>query len=198
MAECICLVPFSFNSFLLRHCIPQCKQLQLAQCLLECLTVRRCWRDEERVFAFVFIINLLSSTTVLSIFRLNLPVFHHYAAYSKAESYFPSVSRSGKQPRRKRGKFNANEGTKFLDWGTRASVVTIWCLVESRSRLCPCSSWMKWNGTQVTWMLEKTVYCLHLSFPYKTCSQPLGTITVPDVFDSVFMGKLYLNFVLGV
>jgi hypothetical protein len=46
-------------------------------------------------------------------------------------------------------------------WGTRANVVTISCLVESRSRLCPCSSWMKWNRTQDTWMLEKTVCCLH-------------------------------------
>jgi hypothetical protein len=120
MAECICLlysylVPFSFNSFLLRDSFPQCRQLMLAQCLVECLTVRRCCRDEERVFALILIINLLSPTIILSIFRLSLPFFQHYTVYAKAESYFPSVSRSGEQPPRKRGKFNANECTKFLD-----------------------------------------------------------------------------------
>lgn len=60
------LVPFSFNSFLLRDRIPQCKQLQLAQCLLDCLTDRRCCRVEERAFAFVFIINLLSPTSLVN------------------------------------------------------------------------------------------------------------------------------------
>jgi hypothetical protein len=105
----------STNVQFLRDCTPQYKQLQLAHYLLECLTVRRCCRDEERVFAFVLIINPLSPTIVLSIFRLSLPVFHQYTAYAKAESYFPSVSRYEKQPPRKRGKFNANEGTKFLN-----------------------------------------------------------------------------------